>query len=82
MCHSERYVEDYWLVHRLEVCVGWVRGQVQLLPVWQVIEVRGTEAHTVECFCKLRGGQGAPVEHLFECPSAEVQLVLDPLRWE
>ena len=62
--------------------MGWVRNQVQLLPVRQVIESRETVARSVKSFRELCGVQEAPVEHLFKCPSAEVQLVLDPLRWE
>ena len=59
-----------------------VRSQVQLLPVRQVIEAGWTLARAVECFQELCGVHPAPVEHLFECPSAEVKLVLNPLRWE
>ena len=62
--------------------MGWVRGQVQLLPMRQVIEARWTLSRVVECFQEECGVPVAPVEHLIKCPSAEVQLVLNPLRWE
>ena len=66
----------------MEVCVGWVRGQVQLLPVRQVIQAWWALSHVVECFPEGRSVPAAPVEHLVKCPRAEIQLVLNPLGWE
>ena len=82
LCHTERDVEDDWKIHRLEVCVGWIGSQVQLLPVGQIVKTRETVAHFVESFHELCGVQAAPIEYLLECPSAEVHLMLDPLGWE
>ena len=53
-----------------------------MLLVRQVVEAGLTLAHAVECFQELCDVHAAPVEHLFEGPSAEVELMLDPLRWE
>ena len=60
----------------------WVRGQVQLLPVRQVVKAWWALSHVMECCQEGRSVPVAPVEHLVKCPSLEIQLVLNPLRWE
>ena len=66
--------------------MGWVWSQVQLLPVGQVVESRGTEANVVECFHKSSSVYLLAIKHLGQCPGLVVLLVLDPLwgklgRW-
>ena len=58
--------------------MGWVWRQVQLLPVWQVIEARGTEANAMECRNKLDSFWFPVTKHLGQGPGAEVELELDP----
>ena len=62
--------------------MGWIGSQVQLLPMGHVIETRGTVAYFVKGFHELCRVQAAPIEYLFECPGAEVHLVLYPLGRE
>ena len=66
----------------MKVCVSWVRGQVQLLPVRQVIKAWWALSDVMKCGQEGRSVPVAPVKHLVKCPSSEIQLVLNPLGWE